>query len=350
MAIIESVQKGARNVAAGGAQTLGRLQQAFQFNRQLASRQAEAEANRQHQADMQLTQINAASQRHAAGIDASAEQSRFLADEQTKRMIIGAGLQEHASERAFENQLLVARERANEAASRYDQKFTMEQRVADARYASAEQAITNAEWMDDEQREIALAKLQIARTGNSKPTELLGSDPVPPHPSGQEPGVPFQKEDGTWWSIKADGSAMMHSGPQDSVEVQQAQQEYEAQLKQEEREHSAKISAAEARARTRETVAVEVAKFQGKPTKNAKGELAYPTPEDVKRYANTLETYLAPPKPKQYNAPPEIEAKASMVTAFIRSGRMFASLSRDEQGAMKEAAAEVKKWEMQNVR
>jgi hypothetical protein len=350
--VIGSVQQGSQGVGAmlsqAGQGSLNRLTQAFQQQQNRDNAIVQAEAQRAAQRDMQANSIAAAHQQQIAGIDAQQENQRFLADEQMKRMVVGAGLEEEARVSAFENSLMVAREQAKQQAATFDRKFTTEQRVADARYARAEQMIEDSDFLDDRQKQIALQRLAQARATNSRPTETLGDPNAKTYPDGQGIGDYWVDEStGAIMSREPSGEVRMHTDYTKTRAGQAEKLKFDAQVKQQEVAVERENMIYEADLKKRESMALSVAKYQGTGIKGADGSVTYPSPESVGKYAETLMKYMG--IQQEYAAPPEIEGSAQLIRNFKASGASFASLSRDEQRQLERAAAEVKQWRTSNA-
>jgi len=348
--IIGSVQQGSQGagqmLAQAGQGSLNRLTRAYQEQQRLDNAQVQAEAQRAQQRDLQATSIAAAHQQQIAGIDAQQENQRFLADEQMKRMVVGAGLEEEARVQAFENSLTVAREQARQQAATFDRKFTMEQRVQDARFARAEQMIEDADYLDDRQKQIALTRLAEARATNSRPTEVLGDPNAKTFPEGQGIGEFWTDEaTGALMSREANGDPRMHADYTKTRAGQAEALQAEAQIKQAEIAVEREQAIFTSELKQRETMALEVAKYAAGTDKEGN----HPGPDSVKKFADTMRQYMGGGQQQSFDAPPEVLQSAELIKQFQASGASFASLSREEQRQLENAARQTKRWRLQNA-
>jgi len=355
--IIGSVQQGSQGagqiLASAGQGSLNRLTQAYQEQQRLDDRQVQMEANRALQRDQQANAISAAHQRQIMQIDSQQENQRFLADEQMKRMVVGAGLEEDARKVAFENSLEVAREQAKQQAATFDRKFTMEQRVADARFARAEQMIEEADYLDDNQKQIAMQRLAQARATNSVPTEVLGDPNATTYPDGQGIGEYWTDEaTGAIMSREPSGEVRMHTDYTKTRAGQAEKLQADQQIKQAEIEVEREQAMFQSELKQRETFALNVAKFAASTITGADGEKREPSPDEINKYAGTLQQYMGMSQQQQgqmFDAPPEVQASAALMQQFAQSGQSFASLSRAEQVKLENATKEYKRWRLQNA-
>lgn len=134
------------------------------------------------------------------------EASREANETALAKTAIQAGLQKDMQMAEYMQGLEQAKEQAKADAMRFDQKFTAEQRVKDAKLQSARKAIENSPDLSEEQRQEALRRLDVEIATNSNPTQVLGDPNNKPHPSGHEVGVPFKGDDGGTYAVEPDGS------------------------------------------------------------------------------------------------------------------------------------------------
>jgi len=233
--IIENVQRGADlggMLTSAGQSGLARLQQQLQFGQQFVEQQAQQQITRE-QHDRNLTmQLSQQRDMQQAQIDAAAQRQKSAADEALKRMTVQYGLEGQVKRDAFDNELSKMREQARLTAQNTEYTYTTKQRIEDAKFARAEQAIKTNQQFSRQERDEALRRLSVARAGIREPTEILGDPNKPKYPEGEEPGVRITADDGAIWSREMDGNWRLHQSAKDSIQYLQKQSQAELQLKQ----------------------------------------------------------------------------------------------------------------------
>jgi hypothetical protein len=125
---------------------------------------------------------------------------------------IQAGLQQDMQMAEYMQGLQSAQQQAKDDAARFDQKFTSEQRVKDAKLQAARRAIESSPDLDDRQKAEALMRLDTEIATNSSPTQVLGDPNNKPRKDGRQPGEIWTDEStGALMSVDPDGTNRMHA-------------------------------------------------------------------------------------------------------------------------------------------
>jgi hypothetical protein len=128
------------------------------------------------------------------------------------RTAIQAGLQKDMQMQEYLQGLEAAKQQAKDDAARFDQKFTSEQRVTDAKLQSARRAIESSQSLDDRQKAEALMRLDTEIATNSNPTQVLGDPNNRPRKDGKQPGdIWIDENTGALMSVEPDGTNRMHT-------------------------------------------------------------------------------------------------------------------------------------------
>jgi hypothetical protein len=125
---------------------------------------------------------------------------------------ISAGLQKDMQMQEYLQGLQEAKQQARDDAAKYDQKFTTEQRVTDARLQQAKKSIEISPSLTPEQKEEALMRLNTEIATNANPTMVLGDPNAKPSKDGREPGeVYLDPNTGSLMSVEMDGNRRLHA-------------------------------------------------------------------------------------------------------------------------------------------
>lgn len=140
------------------------------------------------------------------------EASREANETALAKTAIQAGLQKDMQMAEYMQGLQEAKQQAKDDAARFDQKFTSEQRVKDAKLQAARKAIESSPDLDDRQKAEALMRLDTEIATNSNPTQVLGDPNNKPRKDGKQPGDIWTDEStGALMSVDPDGTNRMHA-------------------------------------------------------------------------------------------------------------------------------------------
>lgn len=130
---------------------------------------------------------------------------------------ISAGLQKDMQMAEYLQGLQEAKQQARDDAAKYDQKFTTEQRVTDARLQQARRSIESSPSLTETQKREALMRLDTEIATNANPTMVLGDPNAKPPKDGREPGeVYLDPNTGALMSVEMDGNRRMHASYADT--------------------------------------------------------------------------------------------------------------------------------------
>ncbi|MFA5265926.1 MAG: hypothetical protein WC378_19060 [Opitutaceae bacterium] len=140
------------------------------------------------------------------------EASREANQTALAKTAIQAGLQKDMQMAEYLQGLQEAKQQATDDAARFDQKFTSEQRVTDAKLQSAKKAIQTSPDLTEGQKVEALRRLDVEIATNSTPTQVLGDPNNKPRKDGRQPGDIWTDETtGVIMSVDPDGANRMHT-------------------------------------------------------------------------------------------------------------------------------------------
>jgi hypothetical protein len=140
------------------------------------------------------------------------EASREANETALAKTAIQAGLQKDMQLAEYMQGLQEAKQQAKDDAARFDQKFTAEQRVKDAKLQSARKAIEASPDLSDKQKAEALMRLDAEIATNSNPTQILGDPNNKPRKDGRQPGEIWTDEaTGSLMSVDPDGANRLHA-------------------------------------------------------------------------------------------------------------------------------------------
>jgi hypothetical protein len=125
---------------------------------------------------------------------------------------ISAGLQKDMQMSEYLQGLEEAKQKSKDDAAKYDQKFTTEQRVTDARLQQAKKSIESSPSLTPDQKKEALMRLDTEIATNANPTTVLGDPNAKPPKDGREPGeVYLDPNTGSLMSVEMDGNRRLHA-------------------------------------------------------------------------------------------------------------------------------------------
>lgn len=245
------------------------------------------------------------------------------------RAAIGANLQEDMQREEYMQGIQEAKQKAKDDAAKFDQKFTAEQRVKDARLNKAKIAIQESESLTDDQKAEALQRLDVAIATNSNPTTVLGDPNAKSPEEGKEPGKVWAgATDGSWrqgyyTTDTETGMAKLLVRPDQTPEFHEEKRRIEQEEAfnklQLERENTERESAASNRAAREETRV----KFMGDLFKEnmkaeeGKGLSAGAMMEQTRKY---MELVDGPPEPDTFVSGLQQEVTDLLGTARERYG------------------------------
>jgi hypothetical protein len=170
------------------------------------------EQQRGHERAMQAQELANRGAIASAQAQMQYEASRESNQTALAQTAIKAGLQQDMQMQEYLQGLESAREQARTDAAKFDQKFTAEQRVKDARLQQARKAIEQSQDMTPQQKQEALRRLDIEIATNSNPTQVLGDANAQPAKDGRTPGeVYVDPNTGALMSVEMDGNRRMHA-------------------------------------------------------------------------------------------------------------------------------------------
>jgi len=314
-----------------------------------------AENQRLHQREMQSIDIDARKkmqmlelQNRGAIASAQAQMQYESSREANKTALdkaaIGAGLQEEMQLQAYLNGVAEAKQKARDDAAKFDQKFTTEQRVKDAKLNKAKKAIKDSDQFTEAQKETALMRLDTKIATNADPTQVLGDPNKKPHPSGHEVGVPFSSEGGGTFAITSDGEAKLLVRPDQTIGYLQKQaaikQEADLQSREVEREESARNEKRE----TEMELDRRVYAFESKPIQVGSGnnsEKRLPNSAEVENFRSSNANRLGVGDTK---------APDTYVSPIYQEVTDLLVPYREKYGSLNNIPADIKERAMQAVR
>lgn len=148
-----------------------------------------------------------------------------------------SGLAQDMQREEYLQSLMQAKEAGKQAAQQTEYTYTTKQRIEDAKFARAEQAIKTNPRFSQPERDEALRRLAVARAGIREPVEILGDPNKPKYPEGKEPGQVWAgAQDGGWTqgyftTDPKTGTAKLLVRPDQTPEYQQQKAQVELETK-----------------------------------------------------------------------------------------------------------------------
>lgn len=198
---------------------------------QLLAQGLQAEASRKQADIQQLRQIEANRDTQLTQIQANAEQQQAAAESAMQQTAMQAGLGQQMADDAFERELFMQREKAQQEASQWETKFTAQQRQDIQKMNNAIQAVDQDPNFSEDERSSAITRIKMAQAGITP--SMMPKDPSKKqYAKGQGPGDIYVDEaTGHTMAINIDGRPAVLAKYSDSREAVDAKLELDMSTK-----------------------------------------------------------------------------------------------------------------------